>query len=73
MMERTMSRRARPVLAAAPRRRLSSDADGGVALEYGLIAALIVVAIIGVLGDLSEALVGLPLSSLITTFANAIP
>jgi Flp pilus assembly pilin Flp len=73
MMERTMSRRVRPVLAAAPRRRLSSDADGGVALEYGLIAALIVVAIIGVLGDLSEALVGLPLSSLITTFANAIP
>jgi Flp pilus assembly pilin Flp len=51
---------------------LRANGQGGVAIEYGLIAALIVAAIIGVLGDLSDALVGLPLSSLVDALADAI-
>jgi Flp pilus assembly pilin Flp len=51
---------------------LRRNAAGGVAIEYGLIAALIVAAIIGVLHDLSDALIGLPLSSLVDALAGAI-
>jgi Flp pilus assembly pilin Flp len=47
------------------------DTSGAVALEYGLIAALIAVAIIGTLVQLSESLVGLPLQSLIDAFIAA--
>jgi Flp pilus assembly pilin Flp len=72
-MEAAMSRRANPALATPPTlHRLCTGSDGSVAVEYALIAALIVVAIIGVLGDVRDALVGLPLGSLIDTFANAI-
>jgi hypothetical protein len=43
-----------------------------VALEYGLIAALIAVAILGSIVQLSESLVGLPLQSLIDAFIAAL-
>jgi Flp pilus assembly pilin Flp len=51
---------------------LRRNATGGVAIEYGLIAALIVTAIIGVLGDISDALIGLPLGAIIDALSNAI-
>ena len=53
-------------------RQIGGDAKGAVAIEYGLIAALIVIAIIGVLGDVRDALVGLPLSTLINALAAAV-
>jgi Flp pilus assembly pilin Flp len=45
---------------------------GAVALEYGLIAALIAVAILGSIIYLGETLFGLPLQSLIDAFVGAI-
>jgi Flp pilus assembly pilin Flp len=41
------------------------DTSGAVALEYGLIAALIAVAILGTLIELGESVLGLPLQSII--------
>lgn len=52
--------------------RFVNDESGATAIEYGLIAALIVIAIIGVLGDVRDALVGLPLSTLINALAAAV-
>jgi Flp pilus assembly pilin Flp len=49
-----------------------ADETGAVALEYGLIAALIAVAILGTILQLSEALVGLPLQSLIDAFTGSL-
>jgi pilus assembly protein Flp/PilA len=51
---------------------LRRNNEGGVAIEYGLIAALIVVAILGVLGDVSDALIGLPLGAIIDALSNAV-
>jgi Flp pilus assembly pilin Flp len=51
-------------------RQLLPAAGGGVAIEYGLIAALIVLVIIGALGDLGETLVALPLPALITALGG---
>jgi Flp pilus assembly pilin Flp len=53
--------------------RLQADASGAVALEYGLIAALVVVAILGGLRTLGISVVNLPLSALIATFQSAVP
>ena len=44
---------------------LLADETGAVALEYGLIAALIAVAILGTLIQLREAVLGLPLQSIV--------
>lgn len=38
-------------------RRLWKDEDGATAIEYGLIAALVAVAVIGILGTLGDNLV----------------
>ena len=52
--------------------RLQADASGAVALEYGLIAALVTVAILGSLRTLGISLVSLPLPSLIAAFQGAV-
>jgi Flp pilus assembly pilin Flp len=51
---------------------LVSDAGGSVATEYGLIAALIVVALIVAFTQLRAGLLGLPFASLITAFTEAL-
>jgi Flp pilus assembly pilin Flp len=53
--------------------RLQTDASGAVALEYGLIAALVTVAILGSLRALGLSLVNLPLPALIAAFESAVP
>jgi Flp pilus assembly pilin Flp len=49
-----------------------TDETGAVAIEYGLIAALIAVAILGTLARLGESILGLPLQSLIDAFTGAL-
>jgi Flp pilus assembly pilin Flp len=49
-----------------------ADESGAVAIEYGLIAALIALAILGTLVQLRESLVGLPLQLLIDAFNAAL-
>lgn len=49
---------------------LCQETSGAVALEYGLIAALIAVAILGSIVYLGETLFGLPLQSLIDAFVG---
>jgi Flp pilus assembly pilin Flp len=49
---------------------LWQETSGAVALEYGLIAALIAVAILGSIVYLGETLFGLPLQSLIDAFVG---
>lgn len=56
----------------ACRQALVSDAGGSVATEYGLIAALIVVALIVAFTQLRAGLLGLPFASLITAFTEAL-
>jgi Flp pilus assembly pilin Flp len=51
---------------------LLTDESGAVAIEYGLIAALIVVAILGTIVQLRDSLVGLPLQLLIDAFNAAL-
>ena len=53
--------------------RLQADASGAVALEYGLLAALVAVAILGGLRTLGISVANLPLSALIATFQSAVP
>ena len=53
--------------------RLKADASGAVALEYGLLAALVAVAILGSLRTLGISLINLPLPSLIAAFESAVP
>jgi Flp pilus assembly pilin Flp len=53
--------------------RLLADTNGAVAVEYGLLAALIVMAILGSLRTLGVNLVNLPLPSLIAAFEGALP
>jgi Flp pilus assembly pilin Flp len=48
------------------------DESGEVALEYGLIAALIVLAILGTIVQLGDTLFGLPLQSLVDAFQAAL-
>jgi Flp pilus assembly pilin Flp len=52
--------------------RLRRDAGGAVALEYGLLAALVVMAILGSLRSLGVSLLNLPLTSLITALQGAV-
>jgi Flp pilus assembly pilin Flp len=49
-----------------------TDESGAVAIEYGLIAALIVLAILGTIIQLRDSLVGLPLQLLIDAFNAAL-
>jgi Flp pilus assembly pilin Flp len=60
-------RRRRPTEA-----RLQADASGAVAVEYGLLAALVAMAILGSLRTLGISLVNLPLPSLIAAFQGAV-
>jgi Flp pilus assembly pilin Flp len=53
--------------------RLRREVGGAVALEYGLLAALVAMAILGSLRTLGVSLVNLPLPSLITAFQGALP
>lgn len=46
--------------------------EGAVAIEYGLIAALIVLVVIGALVQLGDSLVSLPLPKLIDAFTEAL-
>ena len=64
-----LTRRTRQPTAA----RLQADASGAVALEYGLLAALVAVAILGSLRTLGISLINLPLPSLIAAFESALP
>ncbi len=54
----------------APARRLLEATEGGTAIEYALVASLIAFVIIGALGDLGDALVALPLPSLVTALGG---
>jgi Flp pilus assembly pilin Flp len=49
-----------------------ADETGATAVEYGLIAALIVVAILGTIRTLGEDLAGLPLQSIIDAIQSVI-
>jgi Flp pilus assembly pilin Flp len=51
--------------------RLADD-SGAIAVEYGLIAALVALAILGTIAQLGESLVGLPLQSVVDALAGAI-
>ncbi|MCE3248074.1 MAG: Flp/Fap pilin component [Geminicoccaceae bacterium] len=51
---------------------LRRDLGGAVALEYGLLAALVALAILGSLRSLGVSLLNLPLPSLITAFQGAL-
>jgi Flp pilus assembly pilin Flp len=44
---------------------LGADTSGAVAIEYALLIAMIAMAVVGTIGQLGAALVGLPLPSLI--------
>lgn len=48
------------------------DASGAIAVEYGLIAALVAVVIIGSLTQLGETLLALPLQSVIDAIMGAV-
>jgi Flp pilus assembly pilin Flp len=51
-------------------RRLLAATEGTQAIEYALVAGLIALVIIGALADLGDALVALPLPSLITALGG---
>jgi Flp pilus assembly pilin Flp len=55
---------------AALARRLLLATEGTQAIEYALVAGLIALVIIGALADLGDALVALPLPSLITALGG---
>jgi Flp pilus assembly pilin Flp len=48
------------------------ETTGAVAIEYGLIAALIVLAILGTIDQLGDTLFGLPLQLLVNAFTGAL-
>jgi Flp pilus assembly pilin Flp len=52
--------------------RLRSDTRAAVGVEYGLLAALVAIAILGSLKGLGLSLVNLPLPSLVTAFQGAL-
>lgn len=51
---------------------IGRDLKGGTAIEYGLIAAFIVLALLGVMPNVMDALISLPLSALLSAFADAL-
>ena len=51
---------------------LVRSAAGGIAMEYGLLVALIAVAILGTVAQLGGALVNLPLPALANALAGAV-
>ena len=53
-------------------RQLLKDESGATAIEYGLIAALVSVAIIGILSTLSRSLIG-TFTAISTELDNAVP
>ena len=54
-----------------PPTRLRTDSRAAVGVEYGLLAALVAIAILGSLRGLGVSLTNLPLPSLITAFQGA--
>ncbi len=67
-----MSSAARTSLPRAPWQNAFTrlaDESGAIAVEYGLLAALIALAILGTIIQIGDALVGLPLQLLIDAFA----
>ncbi|MEM7022394.1 MAG: hypothetical protein AAF637_07335 [Pseudomonadota bacterium] len=48
------------------------ETSGAVALEYGLIASLIIVAILGAIAELGDTLLGLPLQAIADALAGII-
>ena len=67
-----MSLAARTSLPCPPRQNAFTwlaDESGAVAVEYGLLVALIALAVLGTIIQLGEALFGLPLQLLIDSFA----
>jgi Flp pilus assembly pilin Flp len=52
--------------------RLRADARGAVGVEYGLLAALVAIAILGSLRGLGLSLTNLPLPSLVAAFQGAL-
>jgi len=52
--------------------RLRTDLRGAVGVEYGLLAALVAIAILGSLRSLGVSLVNLPLPSLVAAFQGAL-
>ena len=50
---------------------LRAHTSGAIAIEYGLIAALVTIAILGVLRELGGSLVGLPMAQIVAALANA--
>lgn len=57
---------------AAPWRAFRSSMQGSVAIEYGLIAALVVIAIIVTLSQLRANLIDLPLPAIVAAFDEAL-
>ena len=53
-------------------RCLITDSAGSTAMEYALVAALITMVIIGALGEIAAALVGLPLPALVDAFQSVL-
>jgi Flp pilus assembly pilin Flp len=67
-----MSSAARTSLPCPPRQNAFArlaDERGAVAVEYGLLVALVALAVLGTIIQLGEALFGLPLQLLIDSFA----
>ena len=62
----------RPLPGWQPRPTLSSDESGATAVEYGLIAALIVLAILSGLKTLGASIAVLPLQSVIDAIQSVI-
>jgi Flp pilus assembly pilin Flp len=69
---KTAGRRFLPHPCWRPILSLMTDQTGAIAVEYGLIAALIAVVLIGSLTRLGETLVGLPLQSVINAMIGAL-
>jgi len=57
---------------ASRRRGFAKATEGSVAVEYGLIAALIVAVIIGTVVQVRDGLLNLPFPALIAAFTNAL-
>ena len=70
-----MSAAARTSLPRPPRQNALTrlaDESGAIAIEYGLLAALIALAVLGTIVQLGDALFGLPLQLLIDAFGAAL-
>ena len=51
---------------------LIEDIKGGTVIEYALIAGLIGIALIGALSNVRDALIGLPMGTILNAFASAL-